>query len=308
MFRKANNKILGLLFAALLVVVAFIYFFDSGKNERTFREVLVDIDTSLVSEILIYPKANNHKEVKIYKEYNDWLVFLPSGKSVPVSPDKISNLFLQLSEIKPRRLAARGEDKWSEFQVDSTGTQVKIIEGDEVTLDLIIGRFSFQQPRTMNSFVRLFNDTDVYEVEGFLDITFNQTENAFRDGTVLNDNFENWQQLSFNYPADSSFTLLKSGNNWNSDKGQVDSAKVAGYLRRLSHLTNNNFIDDVSINENTVPTYSLSITTSDLKFLTINGFINDENYIIQSSSNPSASFDGNQLGKTIFAGYSNFAK
>lgn len=308
MFRKANNKILGFLFAALLIIVLLVFLFDTGKNERTFREVLVDIDSSAVTEILIYPKATNHKEIKIFKDNSEWMVLLSSGKSVPASKDRISSLFVQLKEIKPKRLAARGEDKWNEFQVDSTGTHVKVIEGNDITLDLIIGRFTFQQPRTMNSFVRLFSDTDVYEVDGFLDMTFNQNENAFRDGTVLNDNFENWQQLTFNYPADSSFTLIKTGNIWSSDKGEVDSLKVVNYLRRLSRLTNNNFIDDVSLDANTVPTYSLSITTADLQFLTINGYQLNDKYFIRSSYNPELYFDGNTLGQTIFTGYSGFLK
>ncbi|MBT8387164.1 MAG: DUF4340 domain-containing protein [Ignavibacteria bacterium] len=308
MFRKANNKILGLLFAALLIIVLVVFLFDTGKNERTFREVLVDIDSSAVTEILIYPKAYNHKEVKIFKDNSQWMVLLSSGKSVPASTDNITNLFMQLAEIKPKRLAARGEDKWNEFQVDSTGTRVKIIEGTDVTLDLIIGRFSFQQPRTMNSFVRLFNDTDVYEVDGFLDMTFNQNENAFRDGTIINGSYENWQSVSFNYPADSSFTLSKTGNLWSSDKGPVDSAKVVNYLSRLSQLTNNNFVDNVSIDENSQPIFSLSITTAELAFITINGYQMNNTYFINSSLNPEAYFDGNSVGKSIFTGYSNFAR
>lgn len=33
----------------------------------------------------------------------------------------------------------------------------------------------------MNTFVRLYNDIDVYEVDGFLDMMFNQGANIFRD-------------------------------------------------------------------------------------------------------------------------------
>ena len=68
MFRNVNNKILGLIFAILLIVAVLLLLFEGGKNERTFREVLVNIDTTAVTEILIYPKSKEHKEVKLFKE------------------------------------------------------------------------------------------------------------------------------------------------------------------------------------------------------------------------------------------------
>ena len=63
-----NNKTLGIIFGILLVVAGFIFIFQSGKDERTFREVLVDIDTSAVTQIIIYPKSQKPNEVKLFKE------------------------------------------------------------------------------------------------------------------------------------------------------------------------------------------------------------------------------------------------
>ena len=65
-----NNKTLGIVFGILLIIVAVIFISQSGKNERTFREVLVDIDTSAVTEVLIYPKSKNPNEVKLFKDKN----------------------------------------------------------------------------------------------------------------------------------------------------------------------------------------------------------------------------------------------
>jgi len=209
-----NNKTLGIIFGILLAIVAFLFIFQSGKDERTFREVLVDIDTSAVTEILIYPKSKEHGEVKLFKDNDEWKVTLPNGGTANLTDQRMSSLFVQLLAIQPKRLAARDESKWSELQVDSTGSRVKVFEGSDLALDLVIGRFSFQQPRTMNTFVRLYNDKDVYEVDGFLDMTFNQGANVFRDGTIINSDYNNWQQLQFVYPADSSFQLVNSADEW----------------------------------------------------------------------------------------------
>jgi len=306
MFRTVNNKILGLIFGVLLLIGLFLFVFDSGKSERTFRELLIDIDTSAVTEILIYPKSQNHQEVKLFKDNYEWRVTLSSGGSAKVTDQRISSLFEQLLAIKPKRLAARGESKWNELQVDSTGSRVKVIQGSKLSLDLVIGRFSFQQPRTMNTFVRLYNDKDVYEVDGFLDMTFNQGANIFRDGTVIKSDHNNWQQIQFTYPADSSFQLVKSGNNWLLNGKATDSLKTANYLNRLANLSNNNFVDDVKINPASAPTYALNITTSDLKFVEIEGYQDSNSFLIHSSQNPEAWFDGSSLSKTIFAAKSSF--
>ncbi|MBT8377598.1 MAG: DUF4340 domain-containing protein [Ignavibacteria bacterium] len=303
---KINNRTLGILFAILLVIVIFFVFVDSGKNERTFRQFLVNIDTTAVTEILIYPKSQNHKEVKLFKANGGWKVNLPNGASANVAESRISDLFKQLIAILPKRLAARDEAKWNEFQVDSTGSRVKVIQGMDVTLDLVIGRFSFQQPRTMNTFVRLYNDTDVYEVDGFLDMTFNQGANSFRDGTILNDDFNNWKQLQFNYPADSSFQLIKTGSDWFVNGLKADSTKAINYLRRLSQLSNTTFVDDFDSTNIISPTYLLNISTTDLKFIELKGFVNEDHYLVRSTENPEVYFDGNSVGKTIFVGKSEF--
>ena len=306
MFRNVNNKILSLIFGVLLAAVILILFLEGGKEERTFREILVDLDTTAVTEILIYPKSQEHKEVKLFKGAEDWKVNLPSGGSVKVSDQKIQDVLTQLLAIKPNRLAARDESKWNELQVDSTGSRVKVIEGSKLVLDIVIGRFSFKQPRSMNTFVRLYNDKDVYEVEGFLDMTFNQGANIFRDGTIIKSDFNNWQQLQFSYQADSSFQLTKSNNIWLIDGSIADSAKTVNYLRRLANLSNNTFIDDKKIDKNLPPTFSLNITTSELQFIEIKGYQDSISSIIYSSQNPEALFDGINISKTIFVGKSTF--
>jgi len=307
MFRKINNRFLSVVFIVLLVLVVVFIFLDSDRNERTFREVLVDIDTSAVTKLIIYSQASNFLPLNIYKQKNEWFVELTNGKSAHVTHQKIEQSFSELSDVKPKRLAARGQDKWNSFKVDSTGTRVQVYEGDNLTLDIVLGRFNYQQqPRSVSTYVRLYNDNDIYEVDGFLALTFNQNADAFRDGTIVSGDFNTWNNLKFEYPADSSFTLKMNNNKWFINEVETDSVKTINYLRTLSNLSRSNFADGADV-EPTNPTYNLTIADENLEFTEISAYV-DTNYVITSTQNPDTKFDGKTFGSTIFVEQSSFFK
>jgi len=307
MFGKKGNKTLGILFFVLLIIVILVFVTDLGKKERTFRDVLVDIDTSNVTEILIYPKSQGLQELRIFKENNEWNIALANGKYAQVPQSKITNIFTELLKIKPKRLAGRGIDKWSSFQVDSTGSRVKVIEDGLTTLDIILGRMSFQQPRTVNTFVRLAKDNDVYEVDGFLDMTFNQDAKAFRDGTVIQDDYNNWQTITYSYPADSSFQLSKRGNNWLVNGMDADSAQTVNFIRGLSRINNTDFLDDIGEDNLMLnPTYKLTIENTALEIIEIKAFVDTSQSVVTTTQNPETYFDGKNLLKKIFVGMNKF--
>lgn len=294
MSNSFSTRKLGMIFGVLLAIVLIIFVFDD-KNERTFRETLVNIDTAKVTEILIYPKSKTG-EVKLFKENNKWNVVLNESKSVSVPHDKITNLFNQITIIKPLRLAAKSDKKWKDFQVDdSTGTRVIMKEGSTETLNIMLGKFSFQQPRSMFTYVRLDEDDEVYQVEGFLDMTFNQQPSAFRNAKLVNDNISNWNKLSFEYSDGNSFQMLTAGNNkWQSNGSELDSANVARYLNQLNSITNNNFIDNPTPDVLDNSAMKLSITTNDNRVINLEAFGDTSNYVISSSLNTESYFDGKQ--------------
>jgi len=300
-----------MVFAGLLLIAVIIIINDSGTNERSFRAELVDIDTSAVSRVVIFPKKAGVDEVDLLKENDDgWKVKLSSGKYADVPKSKMDQLFNQLMSVKPNRLAARGESSWKEFEVDSAGTRVQVFEGNDKTLDLIIGRFSFQQPRTMNTFVRLANDADVYEVDGFLGMTFNQDASSFRNGTIIKGEPGNWMNVAYTYPADSSFQLIKVNDKWQTASGEpVDSAETVNFLRQLSSRSGNKFVE-VNENELPGPDMTLEIKKADGGSIVVNAYKIKGQYILNSSQNPDTYFDGgnNDLWKKIFVGLSKFQK
>ena len=308
MFKKLSNKYLLIFIAALGVVVLLVNYLDSTKSNRTFREELVAIDSAAVTQILLYPKATEHAEVKLEKIGDLWQVMLANGKKASVPIDRIQGLIIELQKIKPMRLAATKRSRWVDFKTDSSGTRVKVMEGENTTLDIIIGRFDFdQQARSATSFVRLYDDSSVYAVDGFLELSFNQGHDSFRDKALISTSSSTILQVNFVYP-DSSYSIVKNEDRWMLDDIELDSAAVAGYLNTLANTRGNQFIDDADPAFLTSATYSLRVETMDAGTITVNAYVDSSRSVVNSSQNPESYFDGNvnNLVKTLFVGPSKF--
>ena len=308
MFNKVSNKTLVIVFGVLILLAAIYVIVDSSKGESTFKTNIVNIDTAKVTAISIYPKATGHKEVRLYKEGDkNWKVKLDNNQTATVPEGKVQSLLNMLVQVKPTRVAAQNKSNWAEFKVDTAGTRVKVFEGNNNTLDLIIGKFSFQQPRQMNTFVRLNGEDEVYETQGFLDMAFNQKPDYFRNNLVINDNSDNWSKLTFTYP-DSSFELVKKDIHWTLNGTRTDSSKTAAYLRTVSHISSSGFVDNVSGNELGNAKYTLTIESSSKGAITVSEYETNGEEIVASTDNEGAFFNAkqNNLEQKIFVSAKHF--
>lgn len=301
--KKSNSNTLAYIFIGLLIIVGIIYLTDLGKNDRTFKKDIVDVDTAEVTSVVIIPKSDNGKKFRLYREDMNWFVEFDSGKTDNVPSTKIKNMFRKLENAKTKRVAARSKNKWAEYQVDSGATEVQIYEDDDLALDLVIGKIAFHQPRTMNTFVRLADEEDVYEVEGFLSMTFNQGADSWRDGTIIKDDYEKWNSVKVTFPGDSSYELHKKDNKWLGLGVDADSANTVRTLRTLSSLNGSKFIDDLAPDSLGTPDYKLVIET-ETDTINVNGYSKGDRFVIQSSMNEGTLFDGNngKLRERVFPG------
>jgi hypothetical protein len=307
MFNKINDKILWGLFAVLLLVAVYLLFFNKGE-ERSFRKELVSIDTSKVSEIYIYPK-NKKKEIHLVKEGGDWRLKISGNKTVPVPKNKVVNVLNELVKIEPNVLAARDKSKWHEFQVDTTGIQVKVLEGGKQTLNIIIGRIAFQQPRSVSTYVRLSNDVNVYKTDGYAGMSFNRTANDFRNNNIISGNKNDWISLTYQYPSDSSFILSSAGKRWRIGNTITDSAKTVQLLNNLQHVSSIDFVDDFTPGDFRKPDYKLLIDKKDTTNIQVDAYLDSSRVILHSSENPESYFNGTKnLNERIFLSANRFLK
>ncbi|MCH8330832.1 MAG: DUF4340 domain-containing protein, partial [Bacteroidetes bacterium] len=258
-----------------------------------------------VTSLLVYPKGQDQREIKLFKEQDGWYAST-SGKTVKASTQTIINSLTQLLYVKTKRVAATSKDKWDNFEVgDSSGTIVKVYEGDEETLNMVIGRFDFNQmSRSATSFIRLADDDNVYTVDGLLDMAFNKEINSWRDRTFIKGDPKNWEKLIWEHP-DSSMTLEKNAaGNWVVDGAVSDSTRTTKFLRSIANLDHSYFVEDADSKNMGQAAMKLTITISGSNDIIISAYPADTTigFALVSSQNPSTVFNGktNKLTNKIF--------
>ncbi|MFC2087133.1 DUF4340 domain-containing protein [Bacteroidota bacterium] len=301
MFKKLNTRTLGIAFIVLLVIVVLLTVSDRKKGERTFKSVLVEFKEDEISSIEIVNR-NDLENKLVFKKSTDenWRI-KKGNEEYNADTKRVENLITELLRIEPERVAATKKEGWKEFEVtDSLATRVVMFDDNKPVSDIYIGKFSYQNPTNpyerqgkMTSYVRLKGDNNVYAVNGFLRMTFSSDIVSYRNRMVINANEDDLTRLSFNYPADSSFTLIKDGGKWMIDGVLADSAKVEEYLGSISNLSSSQFSGD-SVLASSNATHNLQIESNNMVLIEVKALpaTSDDEYLLTSTLNPGTYYSG----------------
>lgn len=316
MSKKTNFKKISIIVAILLALLLIIKIKDKKQGDRSFKAFVVKVDTAAVNNITIVPKGENEKLV-LKKEQNEWMLQL-SDKKVQASSDIVQSLLDNVANMKTKSVAATSKNKWADYEVtDSTGTRVTIGSGKKELSDFIVGKFSYKQPQEQNSYmqkqnvqmstyVRLYDEKEVYAVDGYLSMMMNRGKEAFRSNTLIASNTSNWKQLAFSYPADSSFTMVNQNGKWMINGLLADSVAVATYLPKIGRLTANGFDNAFNVN-NAQPEFSVNITGDNINPIEIKAYRNSLGELVYTSSqNKGNVLKSESILSTLFVGKDSF--
>lgn len=305
MFKKLNYTTL----IIILAIVLGIYFITEliGQKERTFREIVMEIDTSGVTEISISPP--DKPQSVLVKEGNNWMVVI-DGKSYQADDEVVKSILDPLVKMKTLKPAATSPDAWRDLKVDdSTGIHVVIKDSKDELADFYIGKMGFMQPPegqnnqqinpyqrrqpTMFAHVRLADENLVYAVEGYLNMSYNLLPKHFRVKNLTKINKNDITKISFNYPGELSYQLVKRDTVWNIEEKEPDSTKTVRYLANFTNLRANEFVDEEMIS-GLNPEFELVVEGNNFSPVTILAYPSGEEgkYYITSSKNKDGVFDG----------------
>jgi hypothetical protein len=303
MKKISTLKLLGLLAILVLIYAATEFFSNTGRS-KSFRQELVAIDTAAVSRVEIDKDGTS---LEIYAEGKSWKVSSNKGRLYNAEDERVKGMLSSLQTIKPSRIASRNKEKWQEFQVDSTGTRVKVFENKKKTLDLVIGRFAVKGQQQFYSYVRLFDEDNIYVADNFMGFSVPTDENSYRNQTITNINRDSISAVRFEYPADSSFSLTKSiRGKWLSESFEPDSTKSQQFINSLSRLSSSKFDNESNV-AGLTPLFNVVIDISDQASVELNAFAKtDSTYLLISSQNQGGQFDDLSIFDRIFKSRSDF--
>jgi hypothetical protein len=306
MFKKVSSSVLIIVLTILLIAYLIVRYTDS--NERTFRDKVLSLDATGVTQIIINDPKSQQGPVDLLKSGDKWMVRLGS-REFNADTNVVKNMLKQLGDMPTKRFAGKGTDAWVKYEVtDTSGTLVTLKSSDKTVAELIVGKFSYNVPKDqqqmpnrqqrgeMTSYVRLADEKEVYAVDGYLKATFTGKVESYRNRTLASVNPSDITRITVSEPGNRKVYENPDGR-WTLNGMPADSAATARYRSALARLSSVKFFD-----QDVVPamaSHTLMIEGNNFTPVEIQAFPvadTNVNYVITSSANPGSYFSGKDGG------------
>jgi len=297
---KLNNKILAIVFSALVLVLLYQKFINKADS-RSFKDVLFELDSAQIDEIRL---INRGIVSELEKTDGGWILKADNGDRYPVSSSAVSPLLDAARGIKTQQLVSRSSEKHSEYELDdASGKLLECYSKGKLLGAFYAGRFNFDQAkRSGKTYVREAGDSDIYSTEGFLSMSLDRKPDDFRIKELLAEVKPEGINKIVLEEGSTSQTIEKTlDGSWvGTDSAMLDSLLVANYLNSVSSARGLEFVHRDSISGTVHSKLKLSTTKGEF---TVEIYKNENgSYIISNKNNMDQSFssDSTSLFKTMY--------
>ncbi len=240
-----NNKTLGLVFGALLLIYLLTKLFG-GNKERSFDPEIIAIDTAAIDKVVVHP-AQGEEVFNIVKTGPEWQLQRGADQYQATS-GSVGGLLSNLSSIKADRIVTKNADRYSDYAVDENGgTRLELYSGSKKEGDIVVGRFNFNQAtRSGISYLKKYDEDEVYSVDGFLSMSLNQSFDNYRNKMITSLNADDITRVVLS-ESNLNMTMTRVDSVWRNDEGTpIDSAAAAQYINTLKSISGGTFITSQS--------------------------------------------------------------
>ncbi len=270
---KNTLTLLGILL--VLVVVAVLVMQKPGERSVTAAagERLFQIDSLAVDKIELSSPTSS---VVLEKKGVEW--YLQQPISYRADQNNVAQLIQQVKEMQMRSTVSSNPEKQNLFQVDSTGTQVKMYERGTEKAAFVLGKSgsSFNE-----IYLRKAHSNDVVLAGGAMSYVFNRTVKEWRDKTIAQAPRDNIKEVTYQY-GDTVFTLAFKDSAWVIGKDSTQQWVVDNILSSLSNFQADDFIDTPPL---TLPKVTAVVTYAGVQ-LTFHYQKEGEKYLVRASTSP----------------------
>lgn len=294
-----NNKILLGIFGLLLVL----YFASKmlgGNQKSSFDPQIVQVDTSSVDKIIIHPKGAPDQVFTLDRSSGKWIA-KNSTMQVDAVEGSVGSLLNQLTNIRAKRVVSKSPDKWVSYEVDeASGTRVEVYSKGKSIEDFVVGAFKYDQTtQSASSYIRNTKKDDVFVVDGFLAMSFNQQFNNFRNKQLFKVNQSDITEVSLMNGTDQQIFQKIDGQWFFAGMEAIDSTEMAGYINGLASVNGSEFADQFQATNASI-VQQLNIEANNMmQELKVTAYANTDGekpFVIHSSMNPEAYFYSDSTG------------
>ncbi len=220
----------------LLIVATLLVFQRPGETSSSglLGEALVHLDSAAIDRIDITTSSD---ELSLLREGERWL--LSSPLRYPADENAVAAALGASSRMHLKSLVSSNPEKQHLFQVDSSGTLVRLFERGTERAAFRVGKAGSSYTGT---YVRQEGSNDVYLADGIITHLFNGNPEQWRDKRILTVKMEEIQTVEFRY-GDTTFVLALQDSVWRIEGIPAVPPKVTGFLASLSTLAADAFVN-----------------------------------------------------------------
>lgn len=238
-----------LILIGILIVLVGAFFLLNRSDKASQRAHIPDdlfaVDSASISKIEIH-RPNDPDTVLLEKRGAEWYVTAPVD--YPANQTNVENLLSRLGNLNIVTRISSNPENQSQFQVDSTGTAVKVYEANQMKLDFVVGKSSGGGM----TYVRQSDSDDVYSLNTMLSANINRRAQDWRDRMIIEFDSENLQSVTLQQGTEV-LTVTKSDEGegiWNLTRegdpemyygNDTNIQRMVNSLRRFSTLR---FVDN----------------------------------------------------------------
>lgn len=263
-----------------------------GAKQRTFREVIMQVDTGLVRSLTFRAAP--------FKRYPD-LVFTRNGSawtlhmandSTTADDAPVHAVLRSVSDMRVLRFTGDRTAIGERYDLTDSTADRLIIDAGGTPIELLVG--SAGQGEEATSEVCLPGDKSVYAIAGDLGRLADRSFGDWMPKYLVRGDPRKWARLTFNLPGDSGYVMERHGDNWTIGGQVTDSARTWHYLESLGRSKGLSVTDprDTLLAQ---PTFRLLVEdTTGTAPITVVVFALPDRFIVRSSLNPRTvmPFDG----------------
>jgi hypothetical protein len=271
---KKNINILTGLFI-LLFIAAYLVLQKPGEQSANSDGAgsMVRIDSVAVDKIELKTPT---EFVVLEKRGAEWFITQPINYRADQA--NVGQMIHQIKTLEVKNTISSKPEKHDIFQVDSTGTLVKVYERGTEKSALILGKTAANYSEM---YARKANSNDVLLVGGAYSYTFSRTVKDWRDKTILAVPKENIKEVKYQY-GDTTFTIAFRDSLWTIGRESARQSTIDGLITSLSNVQADDFIDSAP---SPVPKITTILTYGDAQLRY--SFDKARNkYLVQSSHSP----------------------